>query len=76
MAQDCDVVSVLGQDEQMRNDREIRWKPLKLREGDLLKSVYLNWDFNAMDYSSIYSEENSKIESAKKEDAKGVMLLD
>ena len=76
MAQDCDVVSVLEQDEQMRNDREIRWKPLKLREGDLLKSVYLNWDFNAMDYSSIYSEENSKIESAKKEDAKGVMLLD
>lgn len=76
IAQDCDIVSVLEQDEQMRNDREIRWKPLKLREGDLLKSVYLNWDFNEMNYNSIYAEENSKVEEAKKEDAKGVMLLD
>ena len=67
---------VLEQDEQMRNDREIRWKPLKLREGDLLKSVYLNWDFNEMNYNSIYAEENSKVEEAKKEDAKGVMLID
>lgn len=76
LAQECDIVAVLEQDEQMRNDREIRLKPLKLREGDLLSSVYLHWDFNEMNYSSIYSEEKKVVEIPDKKDAKGVIMLD
>lgn len=76
MAQDCDIVSALEQDEQMKNDREIRWKPLKLREGDLLKSVYMNWDFNEMNYGSIYSEESSQLDVHKKEKEDSSILLD
>lgn len=76
LAQECDIVAVLEQDEQMKNDREARIRPLKLREGDIMSSVCLHWDFNKMDYSSIYSEEIKKVEPAKKEDAKGVIMID
>lgn len=76
IAQECDVVAVLEQDEQMKNDKEIRLKPLKLREGDILSSVYMNWDFTAMDYSSIYQEMHAEKASNSKEEAKGVIVIE
>lgn len=75
IANECDVVVVLEQDAQMRNDREMRMKPLKIREGDLLNSVFLNWDFNTMKYGSIFKD--SKAEPAPlRENTKGVITID
>lgn len=65
IAQDCDVFVVLEQDAQMKYDREMKMRPLKLREGSLLSSVMLNWDFDEMDYSSLYSHEESPDEEVK-----------
>lgn len=65
IAQDCDVFVVLEQDMQMKYDREMKMKPLKLREGNLLTSVMLNWDFDEMDYSSLYSHEEKPDEEVR-----------
>lgn len=75
LTHNCDIVGALEQDKQMRNDREVRLKPLKLREADSLKSVYMNWDFNKMDYSSIYSE-SEKAPEVKEGDKEGVIDID
>ena len=42
----------------MINDREMKVKILKQREGTL-GSVVLNWDFATMDFSTLYSETQS-----------------
>lgn len=65
IAQDCDVFVVLEQDAQMKYDREMKMRPLKLREGSLLNTVMLNWDFDDMNYSSLYSQEESPDEEVK-----------
>lgn len=52
---DSDVVLGLLRDEEMIEDREMKVKILKQREGTL-GSVVLNWDFTTMDFSTIYSE--------------------
>ncbi len=51
---DSDVVLSLFQDELMREDREMKLKVLKQREG-VLGSVMLNWDFTTMNFQPIYS---------------------
>jgi len=53
-----DNVLSLYRDEVMLNDREMGIKVLKQREGTLGK-VIVNWDFDTMNFSDIYSEENS-----------------
>lgn len=55
IGQDSDVVLSLFRDETMINDREMKVKILKQREG-ILGSVMLNWDFTTMNFSAIYSE--------------------
>lgn len=52
---DSDVVLGLLRDEEMIEDREMKVKVLKQREGTL-GNVLLNWDFTTMNFSSIYSE--------------------
>lgn len=56
---DSDVVLALFRDEEMIEDREMKLKVLKQREG-ILGSVMLNWDFSTMDFSTIYSDQDSK----------------
>lgn len=55
---DSDVVLGLVRDEEMIEDKEMKVKILKQREGTL-GSVVLNWDFSTMDFSTLYSETQS-----------------
>ena len=57
VGQDSDVVMSLFRDEQMIEDRETKVKVLKQREGTL-GSVMMNWDFDVMNFTSIYAESN------------------
>lgn len=52
---DSDVILALFRDEEMLEDREMKIKILKQREG-VTGSVMLNWDFTTMDFSAIYSD--------------------
>lgn len=56
IGQDSDNVLALFRDEVMINDREMCVKVLKQREG-VLGKVYINWNFDIMDFSSIYSDD-------------------
>ena len=56
IANECDVVIALEQSEEMRNDKEIKWKPLKLRDSEMSMWFMTNWDWNAMNYQPIYVE--------------------
>lgn len=64
VGQDSDTVLALFRDEMMINDKEMGLKLLKQREGELAK-FQLNWNFDIMDFSEIYttyaksSDENS-----------------
>lgn len=55
IGQDSDNVLALYRDEVMINDREMGIKVLKQREG-VLGKVIIQWDFNRMNFKSIYSE--------------------
>jgi len=74
IANESDVVAVLEQDEQMKNDKEIMLKPLKIREGDNMRIVMMNWDFDEMKFNSIYSERVTEQEDVK--NVEGVITLD
>jgi replicative DNA helicase len=69
IAQDFDVIFGMEQTEEMKNDKEVRFKPLKLRDSDVWSTFVLNWDFHAMDYSPVYIEnvkpENKEIPTGK-----------
>lgn len=56
IAADCDVIMALEQDQEMKADKEIKLKFLKVREGDISHAIYMNWDFDKMKYDTIYSE--------------------
>jgi replicative DNA helicase len=56
ISNDSDVVIALEQDDQMKHDREIKLKFLKIREGSIPGAIVMNWDFDKMDYSTIYIE--------------------
>ncbi len=58
IGQDSDIVLALFRDEIMINDREMGIKVLKQREG-VLGKVIINWNFDKMNFSSIYSEDSS-----------------
>ena len=55
VGQDSDNVLALFRDEVMINDKEMGIKVLKQREG-VLGKVLIQWDFNRMNFDSIYSE--------------------
>lgn len=52
---DSDVVLGLLRDEEMIEDKEMKVKVLKQREGTL-GNVVLNWDFSTMNFSTLYAE--------------------
>lgn len=56
IGQDSDNIIALYRDEVMRNDDEMGIKVLKQREGSLGKAI-VNWNFDNMDFSDIYSED-------------------
>lgn len=58
IGQDSDNVLALFRDEIMINDREMGIKVLKQREG-VLGKVIINWDFDHMNFKSIYSESSA-----------------
>lgn len=58
VGQDSDNVLALYRDEVMMADGEMCVKVLKQREGELGK-VVLNWDFNTMNFSELYSEQDT-----------------
>jgi replicative DNA helicase len=69
LANECDAVIALEQTEEMKEDKEIRWKPLKLRNSDMTSSFMTRWDFSAMNYEPIYVEGgkvNRKVENKDK----------
>lgn len=55
IGQDSDNVLALFRDEVMINDKEMGIKVLKQREG-VLGKVIINWNFDTMNFTSIYSE--------------------
>lgn len=55
IGQDSDNVLALFRDEIMFNDKEMGVKVLKQREG-VLGKAYLNWNFDVMNFTGIYSE--------------------
>lgn len=56
IAADCDLIIGLDQDDQMKEDREIKISFHKMREGALPSGIVMNWDFDKMDWSTIYAE--------------------
>lgn len=58
IGQDSDNVLALFRDEVMFNDKEMGIKVLKQREG-VLGKVIINWNFDKMDFKSIYSESSA-----------------
>lgn len=69
---DSDVVMSLFRDEEMIEDKEMKVKVLKQREGTL-GNVLLNWDFSTMNFSSIYSE---TVKESQTEDSNFVSIDD
>ena len=58
IGQDSDNILALFRDEVMINDKEMGVKVLKQREG-VLGKVIINWNFDKMNFKSIYSESES-----------------
>ena len=66
IGQDSDNVLALFRDEVMINDKEMGIKVLKQREG-VLGKVIINWDFDRMNFKSIYSEGGNASEDFEEE---------
>ena len=67
IGQDSDNVLALFRDEIMINDKEMGVKVLKQREG-VLGKVIINWNFDKMDFKSIYSDDSAGEEFSSDED--------
>jgi replicative DNA helicase len=74
LSNECDVLAVLEQDEQQRNDREADLRFLKLREGDTLSTVHMDWDFDKMKYNSLFKEK--AVEQTDVKNVSGVITID
>jgi replicative DNA helicase len=83
LSNDCDVVMAIEQDDEMKEDKEIKTKFLKIREGEGAGNIVQNWDFNEMNYDPIYIEgENGNPVGAGNKDSdvepvklKGIQVL-
>lgn len=58
IGQDSDCVLAMFRDETMIADKEMGIKVLKQREGEC-GTVFMTWDFDTMDFNSLYSERES-----------------
>jgi hypothetical protein len=78
----CDVVYGLFQNENLREDKEMQFIPMKIREG-VAKKFYTRWDFDKMDFSETVSEDEVEkfvdnfggIDGIKSEDTDGDPLF-
>ena len=68
IGQDSDNVLALFRDEIMINDREMGLKVLKQREG-VLGKVIINWDFDKMNFKSIYAESTASDDNVGEDSA-------
>lgn len=66
IGQDSDNVLTMYRDAQMLLDGEMCLKLLKQREG-ILGRVFMNWNFDTMDFSNIYSDVEKENEEADKD---------
>jgi replicative DNA helicase len=69
IGQDSDDIWALFRDDIMRNDNEMALKILKQREGNLGR-IMMNWNFDTMDFSEIYSDNQSDFEEEESGDEK------
>jgi replicative DNA helicase len=85
ISNDCDVVCAIEQDDEMKADREIKTKFLKIREGSIPGNIIMEWDFHEMRYGTIYLEgengnqvkDDIKSEDTEKEvKQRGVQVLE
>lgn len=67
IGQDSDNILALFRDEIMINDKEMGVKVLKQREG-VLGKVIINWDFNKMNFKSIYAESTEANDNNQSDD--------
>lgn len=74
IGQDSDNVLALFRDEVMFNDKEMGIKVLKQREG-VLGKVIINWDFDKMNFQSIYAEGENSLENSDDDD-EGNKIID
>lgn len=78
IGQDSDNVLALFRDEIMINDQEMGIKVLKQREG-VLGKVFIGWNFDKMNFKSIYSESSANEDfegSDNAEDQDKIMSID
>ena len=75
IGQDSDVVLALFQDAQMREDREMKVKVLKQREG-ILGYVMMNWDFSTMNFEPIYATAEQSEDSKDEREERGVVEIE
>lgn len=68
---DCDVIMALETDDEMRADKEMAIKFLKIREGEIPGRILMEWDFNNMKYGTIYMENNENADRSKEDMPKG-----
>lgn len=77
IGQDSDNILALFRDEVMINDNEMGVRVLKQREGVLGKAI-INWDFDTMNFKSIYSESvaGDSLDEDSEEDNNKIMSVD
>jgi replicative DNA helicase len=68
IGQDSDCVLAMFRDETMIADKEMGIKVLKQREGEC-GTVFMTWDFDTMDFNSLYSERESGEVSGNDDDS-------
>lgn len=75
IGQDSDNILALFRDEIMINDNEMGVRVLKQREGVLGKAI-INWNFNIMNFKSIYSDSSDSVGESETEDNDKIMSVD
>jgi len=72
IANELDLFIGLEQDDEMKFDKEMRWKLLKLRDGDITtRGILTEWDWSEMKYGEIYAETSSGDEDSGDRVGKG-----
>ncbi len=68
IAQDCHAAFALEQDRDMRDDRILRIKPLKVRRGSWGEDVEINWDFDKQIHDEIKREKKDDFDDGYDDD--------
>lgn len=60
ISNELDLLIGLEQDQEMWEDKEMRWKILKLRDGEIsTKGILTEWNWSEMRYQEIYAEKSN-----------------